>query len=51
MVKDRAAPLKCLLHAAIQIEKDQYILIEQSALLVLLKMALILLTTYIQLYN
>ena len=37
MVMGWVAPPKCLLHAATQIEKERYTLIEQSAHLVLLQ--------------
>ena len=37
MIKDRVAPPKRLFHIAIQTEKDQYTLIEQSVNIVLLK--------------
>ena len=40
MVKYKVAPPKCLCHVVIQIEKDQYTLIEQSAILVLLKIGI-----------
>ena len=45
MVKGRVTPPKCLFHVATQIEKDQYTLIEQPALLILA------FTNGIQLYN
>ena len=48
MVKCKVAPPKCLFHVATQIEKDWYILLEQSAHLVLLKLAF---PNSIQLYN
>ena len=44
----RVDPPKCLFHAATEIEKDRYTLIEQSAHLVLLKLAFI---NTIQLYS
>ena len=47
MVKGKVAPPRCLFHVATQIE-DQYTLIEQSAHLILLKLAF---TNTIQLYN
>ena len=40
------APPKCLFYIATQIEQDQYILIEQSAHLVMLKFDINLLTPY-----
>ena len=39
MANRRVAPPKCLLRVANQIEKDRYTLIEQSAHLILLKLA------------
>ena len=47
MVKGRVAPPKCFF----QIEKDRYTLIEQSAHLVLLKIAWHSLTAYILIHN
>ena len=40
MIKSRVAPPKCLIHIAINTEKEQYTLIEQSAHLVLLKIGI-----------
>ena len=40
MVKGRVTPPKCLFHVAIEMEKDQYALTEQSVQSVLLKISI-----------